>query len=53
MTKEVLALRPEHNYSTPTAIRDVARALRKHVDERALDRVLAEMPRPAADFWEP
>jgi len=53
MTKEVLTLRPEHNYSTPTAIRDVARALRKHVDERALDRVLAEMPKPAAEFWEP
>src|SRR5262245_29840415 len=53
MTNEVLALRPEHNYSTATAIRDVARALRKHVDERAFDRVLAKMPRPAVDFWEP
>jgi uncharacterized protein (DUF2267 family) len=51
MTKEVRALRPNHNFSPDTAIRDVAHALRKHVDERALDRVLAQLPPAAAEFW--
>jgi len=51
MTEEVKALRPNHNFSTDTAIRDVATALRRHVDETALDRVLAQGPADAQTFW--
>ena len=51
MTKEVQALRPNHNYSPDSAIHDVATALRKHVDEEILDRVLAQLPDGAAQFW--
>lgn len=51
MTEEVKALRPNHNFSPDTAIRDVAAALRRHVDERALDRVLAGCPDGAGAFW--
>lgn len=51
MTEEVLSLRADHNFSPPTAIRDVACALRKHVDEKAFDAVLATLPEGAAEFW--
>ena len=51
MTKEVQALRAAHNYSPDTAISDVARALRKYVKAGELDRVLAQLPAEAADFW--
>ena len=51
MTKEGQALRAAHNYSPDTAIRDVARALRRHVKAGELDRVLAQLPAEAADFW--
>jgi hypothetical protein len=40
MTQEVRALRADHNFAPETAIQDVARALRRHVDEAAFDRVL-------------
>jgi uncharacterized protein (DUF2267 family) len=53
MTQEVKLLRADHNFSTQTAIRDVADALRRHVDEEAFDRVLAELPEGAAEFWDP
>ena len=43
MTKGVLALRPEHNYSTPTAIRDVARAHYESTSMSALS--IAFLPR--------
>ncbi|ACB53806.1 hypothetical protein cce_4458 [Crocosphaera subtropica ATCC 51142] len=52
MTKEVKSLRREHNFSTETAIRDVATVLRRYVDEEAFDRVLAQLPDGAFDFWE-
>ena len=52
MTREVQALRAEHNFAPETAISDVARALRRHVDEGALNRVLAGLPKGAAEFWE-
>lgn len=48
---EVMAVRPHHNFSTDTAISDVARALRRHVDENAFDRALADLPEPARRFW--
>ena len=51
MTKEVQSLRPLHNYASETSIRDVAVALRKHVDEPAFDRVLAGLPQGAERFW--
>jgi uncharacterized protein (DUF2267 family) len=49
--REVRSLREEHNFSTETAVRDVAAALRRHVDEKAFDRVLATLPEGALDFW--
>jgi uncharacterized protein (DUF2267 family) len=52
MTKEVRALRPEHNFAPETAIRDVATALRRNLDEAAFDRVLATLPRGAKEFWQ-
>lgn len=52
MVREVQALRPHHNYAPDSAIRYVARALRRHVDERRLDRVLATLPEGAERFWQ-
>ena len=51
LTREVLSLRRDHNFSPETAIWDVATALRRHVDETALDDLLGHMPRGAAQFW--
>ena len=53
MTEEVCSLRAEHNFSTETAIRDVARALRRQVDEVRFDKLLSEFPDGAVDFWDP
>ena len=53
MTQEVKLLRADHNFSTETAIRDVARALRRHVDEVAFDKLLAQLPPGAVEFWQP
>ena len=53
MTKEVQALRADHNFAPETAIPDVANALRRHVDKDALNRVLARLPEGAAEFWKP
>lgn len=53
MTREVKSLRREHNFSTETAIGDVAQALRRHVDEEAFDACLAQLPAGAAEFWKP
>jgi uncharacterized protein (DUF2267 family) len=52
MTKEVQALRAEHNFAPETAIRDVATALRRNLDETAFDRVLATLPHGATEFWQ-
>jgi uncharacterized protein (DUF2267 family) len=52
MMKEVRALRAEHNFAPETAIRDVATALRRNLDEAAFDRVLATLPRGATEFWQ-
>ena len=51
MTKEVRELRAEHNYAPESAIRDVAVALRRNVDQTAFDHVLAALPRGAVEFW--
>ncbi|MFA0809961.1 DUF2267 domain-containing protein [Microbulbifer epialgicus] len=53
MTKEVRMLRANHNFSTDTAIQDVAQALRRHIDELHFDKLLSELPKGAADFWKP
>jgi uncharacterized protein (DUF2267 family) len=53
MTEEVRALRADHNFAPETAIQDVARALRRHVDEAVLDRVLESLPPGASEFWRP
>lgn len=53
MTKEVQNLRADHNFAPESAIRDVARVLRRNVDESAFDRVLARLPDGAAEFWQP
>ena len=53
MTKEVQMLRVDHNFAPETSIRDVAIALRRNVDEAALDRVLAGLPEGAVQFWQP
>ncbi|BFU88910.1 MAG: hypothetical protein NTAFB01_00970 [Nitrospira sp.] len=50
MTLEVQSLRKEHNFAPDTAIRDVAEAVRRNVDQAHLDRVLSELPRGARDF---
>ncbi len=51
LTAEVKALRPHHNFAPDTAIRDVAMALRRTSDTKALDAVLATLPPSAAAFW--
>jgi uncharacterized protein (DUF2267 family) len=52
MTKEAQSLRPGHNFSPDTAIRDVTLALRRHIDETAFDQLLAGFPEGAVEFWE-
>ena len=51
MTEEVLALRSDHNFSNESSIRDVAVALRRHVDAAQFDALLATLPAGAVDFW--
>ena len=52
MTREVKLLREEHNFSTETAIQDVAKVLRRHVNEEAFDNILEQLPKGAVEFWE-
>lgn len=51
MTDEVKHLRIDHNFSPDTAIENVARILRGHVDAAAFERCLAGLPPAARDFW--
>ena len=53
MTTEVRALRATHIFSPISAICDVARALRRHVNEEEFDHVLRTLPPGAVDFWDP
>jgi uncharacterized protein (DUF2267 family) len=48
---EVRSVRSEHNFSPSNAISAVAGALRKHVDNEALDRVLSTLPAGSREFW--
>ncbi|MEM8956199.1 MAG: DUF2267 domain-containing protein [Pseudomonadota bacterium] len=52
LTREVQAVRPHHNLTPKSAITDTAWAVRRCVDQRALDRVLARLPEGAADYWQ-
>ena len=51
MTAEVKALRRDHNFAPDTAIRDVARALVKHVDATDFEAAMARLPKEARAFW--
>ena len=51
MTAEVKALHRDHNFAPDTAIRDVARALAKHVDATNFEAALATLPEQAWAFW--
>lgn len=51
MTREARSLRKHHNFSPESCIGDVAAALRRNIDEAALDRALAALPEGASDFW--
>ncbi|WP_425105283.1 DUF2267 domain-containing protein [Ancylobacter sp.] len=52
LTREVQALRQHHNFAPDSCLSDVARALRRHVDREAFDRVVATLPEGAADYWQ-
>jgi uncharacterized protein (DUF2267 family) len=51
MSEEVRRLRIDHNFSPDSAIADVARVLRSHVDASAFARGLAALPPEARAFW--
>lgn len=51
MIREVRSLRHAHNFSPDSAIEAVARALRSHIDEQALDSLLNDFPEGAIDYW--
>lgn len=48
---EVRQLRHNHNLSTPTAIEDVTKAIRRHVDEARMAALLQRLPEGALAFW--
>ncbi len=52
MNKEVLLLRPDHNFATDSAIEQVAAALKKHVDLEKLREVLEGISEKALTFWQ-
>ena len=52
MTREVQALRPDHNFAPDSSIASVAAALRRNIDQVELDRVLANLPPGAQAFWQ-
>jgi uncharacterized protein (DUF2267 family) len=53
LVSEVKSIRRDHNLAPDTAIEDVAAALRRCIDNAALDRALAYLPEGAAAFWSP
>jgi uncharacterized protein (DUF2267 family) len=48
---DVRALRPDHNFSPDTAVRDVAVALGRNVDPARWEAALARLPPAAREFW--
>lgn len=51
LQREVKSIRPDHNLAPASAIRDVAGALRRSIDNSALDRTLGQLPAGARAFW--
>ena len=51
MAREAENVRPHHNLTPDDCIAAVAWALRRHVRQRDLDRVLASIGPEAEDFW--
>jgi uncharacterized protein (DUF2267 family) len=51
MTREAQEVRRDHNLTPDNAIEATAWALRRHVDQNDLDRVLAGLPEGAQEFW--
>ncbi|MGZ3739988.1 MAG: DUF2267 domain-containing protein [Bdellovibrionota bacterium] len=51
LLEEVKSLRSDHNFSPDTAVRDVALALKKNLDQKAFERLLSTLPAGAAEFW--
>ncbi len=51
LSKEVQSYRGDHNFAPDSAIVDVAAALRRHVDVRVFDALLARLPAGAVDYW--
>lgn len=51
LTEDVMHLRQHHNFSTDTAIADVARALRRTVGDAALEAALAPLGPEAQAYW--
>lgn len=51
MNEEVKILRPDHNFATETAIKEVAKALRKNIDEKVFDSILQKLSIEAQNFW--
>ncbi|PPQ40780.1 Uncharacterized conserved protein, DUF2267 family [Rhodoblastus acidophilus] len=50
-TRDVRALRQDHNFSPDGAVAEVAAALRACLGDSRLDAALAGMPAEAQDFW--
>ena len=50
---DVRSVRHEHNFSPPNAVVAVATALRKHVDEKAFEIALSQLPADAQLYWKP
>ena len=51
LQREILALRHNHNLSTPSALEDVGAALRETMDAVQFDRMLDALPPYLAGFW--
>ncbi|WP_299046308.1 DUF2267 domain-containing protein [uncultured Tateyamaria sp.] len=51
LTREAQRVRKDHNLTPDNAIEATAWALRRHVDQRSLDRVLDQLPDGAVQFW--
>ncbi|MCD2174052.1 DUF2267 domain-containing protein [Rhizobium sp. C4] len=51
LQREILALRHNHNLSTPSALEDVGAALRENMEPEKFARLLDIMPAELAGFW--
>lgn len=51
LIREVRAVRPDHNLTPDNAIEATARALRRSIDQRDLDDLLADLPPGAQAYW--